>query len=193
MDFKTACENAIANKTEKHDYIKIAQYGKSAVKTIDGNMRWINDGQTISFDNPKFYSTNAEFQINGRNWQNIWFSQIHSYGVLDDLQTPILDEIVFKGQPACRIKDKYISARTFWDDVKDKKFKVEIIGGGFSLNLKNDLVNSLITDAIAKRKALPGKADKVVFDYIRQAVSNGKTDSVKGTLKNKTAYRFIEI
>lgn len=193
MDFKTACENAIANKTEKHDYIKIAQHDKPAVKTIDGNMRWIDEGQIISFDDPKFYSSNAEFLINGRKWQSIWFSQIHSYGVLDDLQTPLLDEIVFKGQPACRIRDKYISARTFWDDVKDKRFKAEIIVGGYSLNLKNDLVNTIITDAIAKRKAVPGKADNVVFDYIRQAVSNGKTDSVNGTLKAKTAYRLIEI
>ena len=166
---------------------------KPAVKIIDGNMRWIDEGQVISFDEPKFYSTNAEFLISGRKWQSIWFSQIHSYGVLEDLQTPLLDEIVFKGQPVCRIRERYISSRTFWDDVKDKRFKVEIINGGYSLNLKNNLVNSIITDAIAMGNAQPGKADQIVFDYIRQAVNDGKTDSVMGMIKEKKAYRFIEI
>lgn len=193
MDFKHTVANTIANKTEKLDYHLISQHGKPAVKTIDGTMRWLEDGQTISFSDPKFYSTNAEFLINGHKWQSIWFSQIHSYGVLDDLHTPLLDEIVFKGQPVCLIRKKYISPRTFWDDVKDKKFKVEIINSGFSLNFYNDLVNSLITDAITKGKARPGEAEQIVFDYIRQAVNRGKADSVKGTLKIKNTYRLIEI
>ena len=194
MDLKTM--SSIAKKNEdtfKNKLYKIAMHGKTATPIVDGIMRWLDEGQIIRLENPQFRKANAEFDINGKSGQFIWFSQISSVGVCDNLQTPLLDEIVFKGQPACHIKGKYLSAQSFWNDVKDRKFKVEIIASGFSLNFHNDLVNSLITDAIAKRKARPGKADQIVFDYIRQAVNSGNADSVKGTLKIKNAYRLIEI
>lgn len=196
MNYKTAVSNANnKSKSEKNEleYIMISQSGKSAVTVVNNDMRWLDDGQIAQFGNPQFRKANAEFEINGKSYHKIWFSQLSSNGVCEDLQTPLLDEIIFKGQPALHIRELYKSAKTFWDAVKNKNFKVEIINTGFSLNLYNDLVSALINDAVAKRKALPGKADKVVFDYIRQEVERGNTSKVMGTLKKKVGYRLIEI
>lgn len=161
-------------------YYKITLENTSAISNVDGTMRWLDDGQIISFVDPEFIGYNAEFSIKDKTYQKIWFSQLISRGVKEDLQSELLDEIFFKGQNSCYIADQFRNAATFWSAVKDKKFMVEVIGKGFILN-KNNSIISKIADA------------KRAFAYIRQEVEKGNDTDVSGFLKKKTAYRLIEI
>lgn len=171
---------------KRSDYDMLALKSKSAVSVRDGGMRWLEHNQTIQFSEPRFLATNIEFSIVGNPNQKIWFSQLSSFGVTDDLQSPLMDEIVYKDQRLCLISKRYVTASEFWYDVKGKTFRVEVIGTGYALNRDNEFINSL-------RQASVEKSDKIVFDYIRKEIENGNDNNLSGTIKYKKVYRLIEI
>ena len=91
------------------------------------------------------------------------------------------------------ISKKYKNALDFWNDVRGKRFTVELLGNGFTLNLKNDLVKRLRILAMRGAGISDEAIDQSIYDYIRNAVNDDKTSEVSGTLKYKKAYRLIEI
>lgn len=180
------------NKNE-NPYHKIALGSQSALKTVDGIVRWLEDKEVIQFGNPHFKGRNAEFSIVNRPFQKIWFSQLSSIGISEDFSTPHLDEIILKEQPMCFISVRFKTAHEFWETVKGRKFIVSIKGKGFCLNNDNQLVKTLKLPCTPGTYVAKEKAEKSVFDYIRQCINQGKPEQVRGTLKNKTAYLLTEI
>lgn len=181
-----------ANKNE-NPYYKIALGSQSALKTVDGIVRWLEDKQVIQFENPHFKGRNAEFSIVNRPFQKIWFSQLSSRGITEDFNSPLLDEIILKDQCRGNICEKFKTASEFWNAVKGKKFIVTIKGKGFSLNKESNLVSVLNTPAVTGAKIPKKPTEENTFEYIRQCVIQGKPEQVRGTLKNKTAYLLTEI
>ena len=175
------------------DYDKLVLGGKSAVSMRDGDMRWLEMNQEIQFCEPRFFATNIEFSIVGNPFQKIWFSQLSSLGVSDDFKSPLMDEIVFKDQEPCLISKRYKTAADFWNDVRGKTFRVEIIGLGYALNRDNVIVNSLRQSTMSEAMASDEKTEKRIFDYIRKEVEYGDKSNLSGVIKYKKAYRLIEI
>ena len=192
MNYASLVAKTESNKQD-NVYNRIASDSKPLVNIVNGIMRWLEDAQEIQFDNPIFRGNNAEFSIINKPYQKIWFSQISSIGISEDFNTPLSDEIIFKGHPQCYIFEKFKSANEFWNAVKGKKFKVTIKGKGFCLNQGSDVVKSLKAKNALGRGISVENIEKSIFDYIRQSVKNGDVSHVSGTLKNKTAYRLTEI
>lgn len=181
-----------ANRQESA-FSQIAVSSTSAINNVDGVMRWLEDKQVIQFVNPQFKGKNAEFSIVNRPFQKIWFSQLSSQGVTDDFNSPLLDEIILKNQTKWCIVEKFKTAAEFWEAVKGRKFIVSIKGKGFCLNKDSQLVKTSKLPCVLGTYIAEEKAEKSVFEYIRQCVNQGKLEQVKGTLKNKTAYLLTEI
>lgn len=193
MDIKHFKANILPHLKPLTEYDKIALNSKSAVSVTNGEIRWLEENQVFQFEEPMSLSNNIEFTVVGRPFQKIWFSQLSSYGIDAKSHSLLLDEIVFKGQDPCVISKRYKSAIDFWKAVRGKNFKVEIIGTGYDLNGKDAIVD-LIRKSSGEWTSISNEiVDKSILDFIQQKVNEGKTSEVLGTLKNKTAYRLIEI
>lgn len=185
--------NKINRNSNINPFDNIVLQSRDAITIINGEIRWLEDNQIVEFVNPHYLGSNAEFSIKNCSGQKIWFSQLSSYGVKeDDFETPLLDEIIFNGQSMCHIAEEFKSASDFWDAVKGKRFKVNVIGSGYCLNKNSELVKNLRMSA-SRDSASNKNVDRSVFNYIRNAVRNGNNPSVYGTLKSKKAYRLSEI
>lgn len=189
MNYKSMVDNS----RPLTPYEEIALHSKDAVRNTDGDIRWFEDKQEIQFENPHFKGSNAEFSIVNRPFQKIWFSQLSSIGISEDFSTPLLDEIILKEQPMCFISVRFKTAHEFWETVQGRKFIVSIKGKGFCLNNNSQLVKTLKLPCTPGTYVAKEKAEKSVFDYIRQCINQGKPEQVRGPLKNKTAYLLTEI
>ena len=189
MNYKSMVEHT----KKPTPYEEITLHSQSAVRNVNGEMRWFEDKQEIQFENPQFKGANAEFSIANRPFQKIWFSQLSSQGITEDFNLPLLDEIIFKDQCRGNICEKFKTASEFWNAVKGKKFIVTTKGKGFSLNKESSLASILNAPAVTGAKIPKKTAEENIFEYIRQCVIQGKLDNVRGTLKNKTAYLLTEI
>lgn len=193
MDVKTMLALSAKYGLKLSDYDRLVLGGKPAVSIQDGGMRWLEMNQEIQFCEPRFLAANIEFSIAGKPFQKIWFSQLSSFGVYDDFKSLLMDEIVFKGQESCLISKRYKTATDFWNDVRGKTFRVEIIGTGYALNRDNVIVNSFRQSTKSGAMASDEKTDKRVFDFIRKEVERGNKSNLSGIIKYKTAYRLVEI
>ena len=185
--------NKINNNSNINPFDNIVLQSRDAITIINGEIRWLEDNQIVEFVNPQYLGSNAEFSIKNCSGQKIWFSQISNYGVNNqDFETPLLDEIIFKGHPVVQISDKFNRASDFWNSVKGKTFKVNLIGNGYCLNNNSEIVKNL-RNSLRKGSTSNKNLDANILNYIRNAVSNGNNSSVYGTLKSKKAYRLSEI
>ena len=192
MNYKAMVELAKRTSIKLTPSEELALKSKDAVRINDGVMRWFEEGQEILFDEPHYYGFNAEFCIKDKPYQKIWFSQLTAKGMDVKLETPLLDEILFKGESASIIAKRFTTPRSFWNAVKEKKFRVEIIGNGVTLNNKNcPLVESLRRSYSAELYS--EDVDTRIFDYIRHHIEEVEQYSSSKPLKPKKAYRLIEV
>ena len=169
---------------------EIAARTKGAISHSDGQIRWLDDKQEIEFDEPELRGANGEFKIKKKPYQKIWFSQLSSMGMDEDIRNALVDVIVFKGQSPCNIRERFYSAQSFWNAVKNKKFRVDVIGHGLQLSKDSQYVVS--QRKIAIKRAIQD-VDGFVFEQIRSAVMSGNISIVSDALKNKVTYRLTEI
>lgn len=183
-----------AKKSTRTDaYYLIANGSRPVINNNDGTIRWLEDNQEIQFINPSFIGKNAEFSILNMPNQKIWFSQLSQRGIGENFSTPLLDEIILKGQPKSFICEKYKNPVEFWDAVRGKRFRVTVLGSGFCVNRNSPLVKELLKPIVTGRHITEKNDDNCIFDYVRTCVSKGHVNAVTGTIKNKKAYRLTEI
>lgn len=191
MNYKAMLAQAAKSDKKTTPFEAIAESSKGAISRTDGQMRWLDDKQEIEFDEPQLRGANGEFKIKNMPYQKIWFSQLSSMGMDGNIRNPLMDVIIFKGELPCNIRDRFHSAQSFWNAVKNKKFRVDVLGHG--LQLQKDCPYVMSQRRIAVKRALNKDIDGFVFEQIRNEVENGNISIVSGALKNKVAYRLTEV
>lgn len=162
------------------DSFKLKQIFRPAVYP-PGKIRWMEEGDIVSFTNPKVHFDNAEFQINNQEHWLIWFSQLYTKFYTGDLDSP----------NACSLKMKdgtlyapmYLSFPKFWNIVRGRKFRVHIDPTPcFCVNKKSP-----------KIKTLPFNRIDEIYEYVHNKLVEGKIDEVRGMLKPTSCYDLEEI
>lgn len=143
--------------------------------------RWMDEGNIVSFSDPKVYFQNAEFRINGcPNWL-IWFSQLYTVFYTGDLDNSSVCS--FKLKDGSYVFPSELPFDRFWQAIKGKKFKVSIDPRPcFCVNKESSKVQCLPFNEISK-----------IYEYVHNHILNGDIDAVKGMLKPTRCYDLVEI
>lgn len=187
MNYKTMIELENRNQERLNDAYQIALSTRPAVENVDGTRRWLENDQVIEFNAPMFRGLNAEFSIKNQEGQSIWFSQLSKVAMDGDFKTPMYSTIKFKGKEEYNIASKFRNASDFWEAVRDKRFKVKVLGSGFIVNLKNPKATMIMKDAPASRN------EHKVFDYVIDCINNGLKQEANGLILNYKIYALTEI
>lgn len=143
--------------------------------------RWMDEGDIVSFTNPKERFGNAEFEINSQKFWLIWFSQLYTPLYNGDLNNPQVCSI--------KIKDGILYAPMnltfpkFWNMVRGKRFKVHV----------DSTPCFCVNKSSQKVQILPFNETEKIYKYVHDKLMEGKIDEVRGMLKPTRCYDFEEI
>lgn len=142
------------------------------------NQRWLSTGDVVEFVPYKIYSTNGEFKINGDDNWFIWFSQLNEY-LYDGTPEIKCSVIIMKNGQNYFIP--MLNIGKFMEITRNKKFSVtELDYKTYGPVKDNPVVQKLQTY-------------KKVYDYVSDMMKQGRFKEVKGMLKPRRAYAFIEV
>lgn len=147
----------------------------------DGIKRWMDEGDIVSFTNPKERFGNAEFHINNQDFWLIWFSQLYTPFYSGDLDNPQVCSIKMKD--GTLYAPMSLTFPKFWNMVRGKRFKVHVDNTPcFYVNKKSPKVQILPFNEIEK-----------IYKYVHDKLMEGKIDEVRGMLKAARCYDLQEI
>lgn len=187
MDYKIMQQLAKLNQVKLNSVNELALSSRPATTVHDGSRRWLENEQVVEFTEPMFRGVNAEFSIKNQVGQSIWFSQLSKVAMREDLKTPMHSIIKFKGECEYYIADKFRTASEFWNAVRNKNFKVKVVGIGFAVNTKNPKTKMIM------KSAVNAKYEQNVFDYVIYCINNGKEHEAIGLIQEYKIYALIEI
>lgn len=150
----------------------------------DGEKRYFNDGEVITFTGCSRTMSNAKFEINNDpNWY-VWFSQLNMRFLDENLTTNGHNGVIRLLDGT--VKDiPEIGPDEFYELVKGKKFRVEVdtaVFGAFN-------VKSAVWDE------LPDKYYSTAYKYVVECVENEEYFKLRDLIKgaNTKCYDFIEV
>lgn len=147
--------------------------------TKDGEVYFLDNGMTVEFTLSESYSGNSKFQINDDKYRYIWFNQLSNLFFYDDL-TPHVAEIVNKSGERKQICS--YSHIDFWNEVKGKKYRVDVSGPFYVINRYSNT---------AKEKGLYSYQE--IYSYVKACVENNKISDIGDCLNTASKYNLTEI
>lgn len=146
------------------------------------NIYFLTEGEIISFTGCEYTSQNAQYEIDNMSNRKIWFSQLTNFYFSDDFDSIYQPIIKFKDGTSYVISESFDES-TFYNKVKNKKFKVDIVTDApYILNKQSDLWD---------QKSI--YTYKEAYDYIRRCLSLDRIDEIGDLLKTSKAYFLTEI
>ena len=141
---------------------------------------FLNDGEIITFTDIESYTSNSEYVINNNPNHKIWFSQL-SQIFFDQYDNMQLDLATIKvGGKEIGIYE--FDDLSFWEKVKNKKFKVQKKGPYYIVNKSSEtMVNQKIFTY-----------DEIQA-YILRCINDNHTEKIGDLLKRAPLYNLIEI
>ncbi|MBD5300954.1 MAG: hypothetical protein HDS17_05740 [Bacteroides sp.] len=152
---------------------------RPAITCVGEEMRWLDDGQIITFTNPRFTFDNVEFTINNRSVQKIWLSQLCRPLYSGDVTNLQISTIKLKnGQYKFPYK---FNPNSFWALVKGRKFKVHLNPKRvYQPNKRHEVVKQLVTY-------------EKIYNYVQEHILKGEYSLIKDVLIPDRAYDLEEI
>lgn len=151
-----------------------------AITRVDGIKRWMDEGDIVSFTNPKERFGNAEFKINNQDHWLIWFSQLYTDFYSGDLDNPQICSLTM--QDGSLYVPMHLTFPKFWDLVRGKRFKVHV-----------DPKPCFCVDKYSpKVQRLPFNEIDRIYKYVHDKLVEGRIDEVRGMLKPARCYDLEE-
>lgn len=143
---------------------------------------FLTEGEIIGFTNCEYTAQNAQYEIDNIPNRKIWYSQLSNFYFSDDFDSIYQPIIKFKDGTSYVISESFDES-TFFNKVKNKKFKVDIITDApYILNKQSDIWDQKNIYTY-----------KEAYDYIKRCLSLDRIDEIGDLLKTSKAYFFTEV
>lgn len=141
----------------------------------------MDEGDIVSFTDPKQRFDNFEFKINGQEFWLIWFSQLYIKFYSGDLDNPKVCSLTMRD--GSLYAPMHLTFPIFWNLVRGKRFKVHVEPDPcFCVNKNSPKVQRLPFNDIDR-----------IYKEVHDKLVEGNIDEVRGMLKPARCYDFVEI